>query len=205
MNKLQDESTARLDSLEANTAARLDALSELMQRILLATGAANQGPLGVVEGSQQQAPQRQQSAPWDRPLTKVLTSEEKSHERGGLDVSVPIVPAGLHPKSEDVESENDSMDWSTNSASQISTEERRHDAAIDKAIANNLWNVDHAAAKTPASDTSMHESTEIVISERPVLAGVRMEAAQRREALRAAVDAVLSEDRIGVMVMGHSA
>ena len=205
MNKLQDETAVRLDSLEANTAARLDALSELMQRVLLATGAADQGPLGVVEGSQQQAPRRQQSALGGRPLTKVLTSDEKSNERGGLDVSAPILPAGLHLESEDVDSENDSMDWSTNSASQVSTEEGRHDAAIEKARANHLWGMDHAAATTPAGDTSMHESTEIVISERPVLAGVQMAAAQRREALRAAVDAVLSEDRIGVMVREHSA
>ena len=159
-------------------------------KLVLAAGAANQGPPeGFLEGSQR-------GSSVGCPLTRAVTlEEEKLNERGGLDVSAPIVPARMHPESEGVDdSEDDSMDWlvgSERQTSQASTAKVGHDTGMDEAAAN----ISSISGALPRGNDSMHEPTEIVISERPVLAGVEMAAAQRRLAL-AAGSAASSETRL---------
>jgi hypothetical protein len=169
------------------------------QKVVLAAGAANQGPLGEFL--------TQQGSCVGRPLTRAVTSEEKLSERGGLDVSAPIVPARMHPESEGVnDSEDDSMDWSVGSERQISranTTKDGHDTAMDEAAAK----ISSIPCAWLHGNSSAHEPTEIVISERPVLAGVELTAAQRKLAL-AGGSAALSETShktlLSGMVRAHS-
>jgi len=223
--ELKSQMTTRLDEMEAKTGARLEALGELMQQVLLATGGTNDGPR-VRERSERQAPPR----PAEVAAAAVEQGEAKATAAAAnalkfscvsapaqlsvsprMDMGSPIpCDAEMHLESED-SSDGGGMVWSYTGgwgAGNPKLEPQNMGQAETTKEASKMLSTGLADAVSAANTgISLEEPTGLVLSERPICwPGVGLAAAERRDALRAAAEAArvelecaLSPSRRGVM------